>query len=125
MVLLVALILMLSSIAFAGTKTINFAWEQGAADLPNLKEWRIHSSMTVGGPYTVLSTIPFDGTVKPSYAGSGTVTTIPNGQKATVYFVATAFGKSGIESGYSNEVSVLIDFTTVTVPINFKIVITN
>ena len=122
---LLVLTLLLSGVSLAGSKTINFAWEQGTSDLPNLQEWRIHSSLTQGGPYKLLSTIPFDGTTKLEYTGSGTVTEIADGQKATVYFVATAFGKSGAESGYSNEVSALIDFTTVTTPINLKIVITN
>jgi hypothetical protein len=111
--------------AFAGTKTITFVWEQGSADLPNLKEWRLHYALTAGGPYTVLVTVPYDGVVKPEYSNVTPVSVIADGQKATVYFVATAVATSGVESGYSNEVNQLIDFTVVTVPIQLKIIIGN
>ena len=109
----------------AGTKTINFAWDQANLDMPNLKEWHLKYSLVSGGPYTVLAVVPYGGVILTPYTGSGTVTAIPDGQKATVYFVCTAVGTSGVESGNSNEVSAMLDFTTVTVPVNFKIVITN
>ena len=125
-IVLMAFILVWSlgvGLAQAGTKTITFAWEQAAADLPNLREWRILYAFVSGGPYTLLATVPFDGTPRPEYSNPTPVTIVPDGEKRMVYFVATAVANSGAESGYSNQVSDEIDFTVVTIPIQFRIVI--
>jgi hypothetical protein len=119
---LLSLILMVT-LAFAGSKQVTFTWGQAAADLPNLKSWNIKYSMSSGGPYTLLGNMIYDGTAKPTYTSAQTITLVPDGQKQTIYFVATAVGKSGVESGNSNQVSAEFDFTTVTIPVSFTITI--
>jgi hypothetical protein len=123
LLVIVAMILIGTGLAESGTKELTFAWEQDATSLPNLKEWRMKYAAQPGGPYTTLTTVPFDGTPKPEYQAQESVSLVPDGQKATLYFVATAVAKSGIESGPSNEISVDIDFTTVTVPIRFRLIL--
>ncbi|MEW6184711.1 MAG: hypothetical protein AB1585_03110 [Thermodesulfobacteriota bacterium] len=108
---------------YSATKTVTFTWEQSAADLPVLKEWRIHYSFTQGGPYSLLATVPYGGTPQSEYIHPTPVSVVPDGGKRLVYFVATAVATSGAESGWSNEVSDLVDFSTTTIPIQFRIVI--
>lgn len=110
-------------VGHTATKSITFAWEQSAADLPQLKEWRIKQSPTAGGPYALTTTVPYDGTPSPEYTSS-TVITVPDGAKTTLYFIATAVATSGAESGPSNEVVATFDFSTVTVPIQLRIIVT-
>ena len=113
---------MLTTLSFAGSKQVTFSWQQAAADLPNLASWNIKYSMTSGGPYTQLANIPY---VSPqtTYTSNQTINLVADGAKATVYFVATAVGKSGAESAVSNQASGVFDFTTVGVPIQFTITI--
>jgi len=105
---------------FSADKSVTFAWEQDANDLPVLKEWRIKKSSAPGGPYETFVVVPYDGQAKPTYTAT-TVLTVPSGQKTTLYFVATAVATSGFESGPSNECSYTFDFSTVTVPIRLRI----
>lgn len=124
-ILMVALILLLSSAALAGTKPITFGWQQNTADMPNLAGWNLLYSFTAGGPYIQLANVPYIGTVQNEYTQLTPVAVVADGQKRTVYFVANAVGKSGQVSGYSNEVNVVIDFTVVTIPIQLRIIIGN
>lgn len=125
--LLIALLIILAMAITvnAGTKPITFNWQQNVADLPNLASWNILYSFTAGGPYTQLVNVPYNGTPQAEYTHLTPVAVVADGQKKTVYFVANAVGKSGVVSGYSNQVSIEIDFTTVTVPIQLRIIIGN
>ena len=108
----------------AATKTLNFAWQQSTADLPNLQMWRIYSSTTQGAGYTLMTQIVYDGQAKPEYTGSAQITQGDNTAK-TYFFVVRAVGKNGNESGNSNEVSAVIDLTAPSTPIQFKVTISN
>lgn len=100
-------------------KTITFAWNQDAADLPNLAEWRLHWGDVEAGPFVpVLDingnavVIPYDGTPAAEYTASQPfIITVPAGSSVTKYFVMTAVDTDGDESGYSN-VALNADQTT-------------
>jgi hypothetical protein len=92
-------------------KEFTFLWEQDAADLPQLKEWRFYWSDTTGGPYTaILDTLGnplivlYDGSPSASYT-SEQVVVVPGqpGTSVTKYIVMTAVDQSDNESGYSAE----------------------
>jgi hypothetical protein len=117
------LVLAMAGLASAGTKTITFLWQQDAADLPTLTGWKIYKADTAGGPYTLLYTINYNGTPSQEYTSGPQALVSPDGQIKTYYFVATAF-KPGSESAKSNEVSAVIDFKTLSVPIQFKLTVT-
>ena len=121
--LIVLLVVLLMAVSvFAATRTATFTWTQDAASLPLLSKWNVYSATKSGGPYTLLSSITYDGTPKAQYTGTGTLTQT-DGSSATYFFICRALGKSGIESGNSNEVSATIDLTVPGVPINFQVVI--
>jgi hypothetical protein len=108
----------------AATKTLTFNWQQDAASLPSLQMWRIYSSTTDGGPYSLMSQIVYDGQAKPEYVGTSTITQGDNTSKV-YYFVVRAVGKNGNESGNSNQVSATIDLTAPGVPVQFRVTISN
>jgi hypothetical protein len=92
-------------------KELTFLWNQDAADLAELKEWRLYWSDTTGGPYTqVLNTagvpivIPYDPATGPDYTTQDVIP-VPGAPGTTVrkYFVMTAVDKSDIESAFSAE----------------------
>jgi hypothetical protein len=118
--LIVFLLVLLPVLCFAETKNITFLWEQATTDLPNLKEWRIKQSMAPGGPYTLATTVPYTGTPQNEYTATAPIT-VPSGAKTTLYFIATAVSTAGNESGPSNEVSAVLDFSVVTVPIRLRL----
>ncbi len=109
--------------AYAGTKTINFAWQQDVADLSTLTGWKIYKADVAGGPYALLSTINYNGAPQQEYTSGPQSLISPDGQIKTYFFVATAF-KPGAESGYSNEVSAVIDFKAISVPVQFRLTVT-
>ena len=110
--------------AMCATKTATFTWTQDSASLPVLAGWRVYQASAAGGPYTLLSSMTYDGTPKPSYTGTGTINQA-DGTSKTYYFVCRALGKSGLESGNSNEVSAVVDLTVPGVPVTFTVTITN
>lgn len=112
------------TIAFAATSQLTFNWQQSASDLPNLKEWRIYKSTTQGSGYTLFNTITYNGVPAQEYTGSS-VLTQPDNTKQVYYFVCRAVGNNGVESGNSNEVSATIDWTSPSVPILFRVTVTN
>jgi hypothetical protein len=123
-IIIMLAVILLSLTGYAATKTATFTWTQPAADLPILAGWRVYSSATAGGPYTLLSSITYTGTPASSYTGTGTLTQA-DGTAKTWYFVCRALGKSGLESGNSNEVNAVIDLTVPGTPVTFTVTITN
>ena len=122
LLLLCATLLGLTVFSFAGTKTLTFAWNQTLPDPNDLAGWKLYSSQTPGGPYTLAATIPFAG-AQTEYTSAQPFVS-PDGQRKTYYFVLTAFDTSGNASGYSNEVSATIDFEAPGVPIQLKVTVT-
>jgi hypothetical protein len=119
---LAVIMLLPGLVAFAATRTATFTWTQDAASLPKIQSWRVYSASTSGGPYTQLAEIAYDGSPKPSYTGSATLTQA-DGTAKTWYFICRAHGKNGIESGNSNEVSAVIDLTVPGTPVSFTVTI--
>lgn len=119
---LVCIMLLFGAIVCANVSNFTFGWQQSAVDLPNLQEWRIYKTETAGTGYTQMIAIAYDGTQKQEYTGSTTIDQ-PINTKKTYYFIVRAVGKNGLESGNSNEVSAVIDWTTPNVPILFRVTI--
>jgi hypothetical protein len=97
--------------AFAGTKTLTFAWEQTLPSPNDLKEWRIYKATTPNvavAPANLWATVTY---VAPQTTYTSPQSLVsPDGQAITYYFVLTAVDAAGNESGKSNEVIQLIDF---------------
>jgi len=72
-------------------------------------------------PSDLLVSLPFEG-ASATYT-SDAVLTSPDGQEVTWYFVCTAVDAEGNESGYSNEISQVIDFAAPNEPYNFSVTI--
>ena len=121
---IVGVILMVSLIAYAATSTLTFGWQQSVNDLPTLKAWRIYKSNTSGSGYTLFQEILYSGTPQQEYSAVTSLTQA-DGSKATYYFVCRAVGTNNVESGNSNEVTAVVDWTAPSVPVMFKVTITN
>jgi hypothetical protein len=123
--LVIAVCVALAGFVQAGTKTLNFAWEQAASDTaaPDFGGWKIYRKLTADGTpsYSLVATIEFVA-AQATYTTSQTLE-FPSGQTTTAVFAATAFDRAGNESPYSNEASVTIDFQTPSVPIEFRITV--
>src|SRR3989304_5711608 len=66
----------------------------------DLAGYKIYTSGIHGGPYTRVGEYPYGPNIEP-------IMVVPNlPENERVYFVATAYDAEGLESGYSNEVSV-------------------
>ena len=122
MVLCLAIILM-ATVAFSGTKTLNFAWEQPGS-MVGFAGWKLYQSDASGLPGAVVLTIPYGGVAQTSYTGTRILTS-PDGQSKTYYFTLTAFDTSNNESAKSNEVSAVIDFESPGVPMTLTVTVTN
>ena len=108
--------------SFADTRTATATWSQPAASLPNLASWRVYTSPTAGGPYTLLSTMPYTGTPSPTYTTTGTLTQT-SGTIKNWYFIVRAVGKNGSESPNSNEVMMPLDLSVMDAPVTLTITI--
>jgi hypothetical protein len=120
--MLVAVFFGLVVSANAGSKSLTFLWNQNAADMPQLKEWRLFQADTATGPWTPFFTVTYNGVVLQDYTGTGNLT-VPDGTEKTVYFSVTAVDKSNNESGRSNVVSALIDFLAPSVPVTLRVTV--
>ena len=121
--LFLMVLLMVVSLSFAGTKTLEFGWQQ---DLPSpindLAGWGLYQSSAPGGPYTKILDIPY---VSPQTEyTSSTQIVVPDGQISLIYFVLDAVDTSGNRSGKSNEVTASIDFQPPGVPMQLKVTVT-
>jgi len=115
-------VLLMVVLAFAGTKTLNFAWEQPGS-LTGLAGWKLYQSDVAGGASVLSMTIPYGGAAQTTYTGTKVLTS-PDGVTKTYYFKLTAFDTSGNESIKSNEVSAQIDFEAPGIPLNLQVTIT-
>ena len=124
MYLMVVLILMsfLTPYAHARPLTLTFGWQQDMS--PGLKGWNLYMSETPGAfpPEPILS-IFYDGNPQNEYT-SDTEIFSPDGETHIYYFVLTAFDDATPdpnESGYSNEVSQVVDFAAPGIPFTFTV----
>jgi hypothetical protein len=124
LVLLCVGILLFPIHSMCASKTLTFTWNQDSGSLSILAGWKVYQATASGGPYTLLSSITYDGTPKSSYTGTGTINQ-SDGTSKVYYFVCRALGKSGLESANSNEVSATIDLTVPGVPVTFTVTVTN
>lgn len=118
-------LLLISNVTQAGTKTLEFEWEQVIPQ--DFKEWVLYvrqdtSGSGVLGNYTVLATIPYSGVEVPVYMESIDKDS-PDGTEITYFFVMTAKDIDGNESGASNEVSARLDFLSPDNPLNVKVTV--
>ena len=74
-----------------GSKTVTLGWDANTE--PDLDGYNLYKSTSPGGPYTKIQSL-----------GLVTTATVLNLTNGYHYFVLTAFNKTGLESGYSNEV---------------------
>ena len=119
--MLVAFLVAPFSSSFAGDKQLTFEWAQTLT--PDFYGWKLHMSTTPGGPYTQFgANIVYDGTPSPTYTMSETLTS-PDGQQITYYFVVSATDTAANESGFSNEVSAVIDFLGPCVPVTLTVTV--
>jgi hypothetical protein len=121
---IISLILTMAMFVYAATSTLTFGWQQSVNDLPTLKAWRIYKSNTSGSGYTLFQEILYNGTPQQEYSAVTSLTQ-PDGSKTTYYFVCRAVGTNNVESGNSNEVTAVVDWTAPSVPIMFKVTVTN
>jgi hypothetical protein len=108
--------------AFCDTRIATATWSQPAASLPNLASWKVYTASAAGGPYTLLATMPYDGTAKPTYSTTGTLTQAA-GTVKNWYFIVRAVGKNASESPNSNEVMVPLDLSVMDAPVTLTITI--
>lgn len=103
----------------AGTKTVEFTWEQNISD--DFGGWTLWKSVETGGPYAKVTDIAYVST-QSTYI-SDQIISAPDGQTTTFYFVLSAFDISQNQSGYSNEVSEEFDFEAPDDPSSFSLII--
>lgn len=120
--LLVLCVLLMATVCFAGTKTLEFTWGQ---DMPeDIASWNIYMA-TESGNYT---DTPMFAVTKvgnqTEYTSDQTITS-PDGESYIYYFVITAVDIVGNESFHSNEASVVIDFERPNAPYSFTVRIIN
>jgi len=129
--LFLALVMFFFLAGSASAEILTFEWNQ--VDTTNLKEWKLFWGDTSGGPYTELSTIPYDGSPGPVYSSPAEANvTGDQGTNVVKYFVLIACGDVPQASGTpeylcsedSNEVShsFWIPAGMFSVPIEFKII---
>ena len=120
--LLILALVLLTSIAFAGTKSLNFAWQQTLPSPNDLQGWSLYQSSTAGGPYAKILDIPYTVT-QTEYTATQPIT-VPDGSVTTLFFVLDAVDKSGNRSAKSNEVTASIDFQSPGTPIQLRVTVT-
>jgi imidazole glycerol phosphate synthase subunit HisF len=102
----VALGLVVAATVYA--KVIGFAWDANTE--PDLAGYKLYCGTTVGGPYTFVKQMT-----------AAELATSNNFGEGRGYCVLTAFDTVGNESGYSNEVTFLVDETPPAAPRNFRL----
>lgn len=116
-----AVLLVVVSLAVAGTKVLTFAWQQPGS-MAGFAGWKLYQSETAGGAGALSLTIPYVSQQTEYTATKNLVS--PDGQTKVYYFTLTAFDTSGNESARSNEVSASIDFEAPMVPIQLRVTVT-
>jgi len=108
------------------SKSITFAWDQAATDLPNLAGWGLYVMTASGGTKPAAIAVPYTTGNGPFQASqSFTVTGMP-GSTVRRYFVLDAVSRNGNRSGYSNEVfyDFVIPNADVTTPMSLTVTAT-
>jgi len=123
--LLMSVLLVLPVLAVAGEKTVEVYWEH---DGVGIEEFRLYHSTAQGfavqdadGMITIPMTAAAGGTEPLSYTSTETITA-PDNAETEMFYKMTAFDGS-LESGPSNEVSLVLDFLAPAKPFNLKITI--
>lgn len=101
--------------------TLTFEWKQDLVVGNTIFEgWAIFYGIQASGPYQQLGPmLVWDGTIKPQYSGSWSITA-PANAETRYYFVARAKNKEtagGQWSGDSNQVTTFIDLKAPSVPV--------
>ena len=117
--LLMVMALAMTAPALAGNVTLTFGWEQ---TLP-VTGWHLYMSAT-SGVYNdpPVLTIVYDGNPLNEYT-TDTIINSPDGEEHLYYFVLTAYDSADPvnETGYSNEVSQVIDFEAPATPFTLTV----
>lgn len=116
-ILLVIGLVLLASVAFGASWSINLEWQQDLI-IPIVR-WHVYKSTTSGGPYTLVTGIPF--VAAQSIYSSKVSLIVPDNALTTLYFVMTSQGAGLPESIYSNEVSAIFDTTLKKMPPPFSL----
>src|SRR5512137_2025167 len=103
-IILAILIFAAPAMAADFSKSLTFAWDQAAADLPNLKEWGLYVMTTPGGTKPAPIVVPYTTGSGPFQASQSFTVTGTPGSTVRRYFVLDAVSKNGNRSGYSNEI---------------------
>ncbi len=122
-ILLVILVIVALAVhADAGTKTLEFAWEQPAADTQksDFGGWKLYRQN--GAAWDLVATIPYAGAQQQTYTAQQSLQA-PDAAETAMTFALTAYDKSGNESARSNTVTTVIDFLAPAIPINLKITV--
>lgn len=119
-VLVIAALLM-GTTAWAGPKTVTFAWTQVLT--PPIAGWHIYQGTTPGGENltTPLATVQFT-TSQATYTYSQSVN-FPDGANTTYYYKMDAYTAAGVKSVLSSEVNANLDLTVPPVPGGFTVTI--
>jgi hypothetical protein len=126
LIILVILILAAPSVAADFNKSLTFAWDQASTDLPNLREWGLYVMTASGGTKPTAIMVPYTTGNGPFTAASTFTVTGLSGSLVRRYFVLDAVNKSGLRSGYSNEVfyDFQIPYSPVTTPMSLTVTAT-
>jgi len=111
-------------IARAATQTLNFAWEQAAADTQkaDFGGWKLYGKTQSETTFRLLATINYGGSPQDTYTSSQAIES-PGGAETQWAFYLTAFDRNGNESAPSAQVAWTIDFAPPTVPLNLRITV--
>jgi hypothetical protein len=133
LLLFVVSFLMMTTLAFAGSNTVTFEWEQ-PGDITDLHSWRLYVSDIPGGPYDdglaffedgLGNAVPhiqimYLGAPEIVYEAIGTVV-VPDQAVTDLCFVLKAWDIDGNSSDDSNELCQSFDFLNPSAPFNFRI----
>jgi hypothetical protein len=128
--ILIVLIVVMAAIpcrpgtAGAATQTLNFAWEQAAADTASVSfgGWKLYGKTQSETNSRLLATINYAGSQQATYTASQPIES-PDGAETAWTFYLTSFDKAGNESAPSAQVSWTADFAPPTVPLNLRITV--
>ena len=123
LIILAILIFAAPAMAADFTKSITFAWDQSASDLPNLQGWGLYVMTASGGTKPAAIAVPYTTGNGPFQASQSFTVTGTPGSTVRRYFVLDAVSLNGNRSGYSNEVfyDFVIPNADVTTPMSLTV----
>jgi hypothetical protein len=124
---LVTMFLLISSIGFAATESLNFAWQQPNIATEYISGWVLYQSPTSGSGWVKVVDVPYTGPPTTEYTTSTIlVVTGTPGTTVTKYFVLRAKSQGGQESADSNEVNkgFVIPYPIPSAPFQLKLTVT-